>query len=230
MRRMPVPIQVFSVLVVCGLTVPLLAAPKVIRLEPSAWKTHKVDAAPATYKGRSGVRVTDAVKDGPGNDNVDRLVLLPGTDFADGTIEVDVAGEPRPGASEGARGFVGIAFRVAADLSRFEAFYLRPTNGRAPDQVRRNHSAQYISFPDFPWQRLRKESTEKYETYVDLVPGEWTRVRIDVKGATAQLFVHGASQPALLVDDLKLGAGRGALALWIGPETVAHFANLRVTN
>lgn len=134
-----------------------------------------------------------------------------------------------PGAAEAARGFAGIAFRVASGASGFECFYLRPANGRAEDQVRRNHSAQYVSYPDFPWHRLRKESPEKYESYVDLVPGEWTRVRVEVSGTRARLYVHGASQPSLIVNELKRGDGRGAVALWIGPGTVAHFANVRIT-
>src|SRR5206468_6159800 len=61
-----------------------------------------------------------------------------------------------------------ISFRVnfdaAKDVAKYECFYLRPTNGRADDQVRRNHSTQYISHPDFPWFRLRKEFPEKYES------------------------------------------------------------------
>ena len=133
------------------------------------------------------------------------------------------------GVGPGARGFVGIAFRVAEDVKKFECIYVRPTNGRAEDQVRRNHSVQYISYPDFPWQKLRKEETEKYESYVDLVPGEWTKVKITVEGSKARLYVHGNEQPTLILNDLKKGDSRGALALWIGPGTVAHFANLRVT-
>jgi hypothetical protein len=58
-------------------------------------------------------------------------------------------------------------------FSGFECFYLRPTNGRADDQVRRNHSVQYISFRGFPWYRL--ESPEKYESYTDLVPASGQR-------------------------------------------------------
>ena len=119
------------------------------------------------------------------------------------------------------------AYRVAADLSRFECFYLRPTNGRAEDQVRRNHSAQYMSPPDFPWPRLRKEFPEKYESYVDLVPGEWTKVRIEVNGNKGRLFVHGSTQPTLVINDLKLAGSEGAIALWIGPGTIAHFADVR---
>ena len=129
-----------------------------------------------------------------------------------------------------ARGFVGVAFRVAEDRKKFECLYLRPTNGRADDQVRRNHSAQYISFPEYPWARSRKETPEKYESYVDLEPGVWTKVRITVRGEQARLYVHGNAQPTLLVNDLKLGAAaKGAVALWIGPGTEAHFANLRIT-
>ena len=89
---------------------------------------------------------------------------------------------------------------------------------------------QYISHPDYPWPRLRKEFPEKYETYADLIPGEWTRMRIEVKGDKARVFVNGASQPTLVVNDLKTGtAGSGAVALWIGPGTAAHFANARIT-
>jgi len=164
--------------------------------------------------------------------NEDRVaVLLTPNSFHDGTIEADLAGEPGPGAFEAARGFVGIAFRVAPDVSKFECFYLRPTNGRADDQVRRNHSLQYISFPEFPWARLRKEFTEKYESYADLTPGEWTHVRIEVNGDKARLFVNGVPQPNLVVNDLKHGAATtGSIGLWIGPGTVAHFANVKVTS
>jgi hypothetical protein len=191
-------------------------------------KAHKVKAEPTTFKGRKALRVTDAVQQG-GEASEDRLVILTGAEFQNGVIQVDLAGEPGPGAGEQARGFVGVAFRVIPDATKFECIYLRPTNGRAEDQVRRNHSVQYFSFPEFPWFRLRKENPEKYETYVDLVPGEWTRLKIDVQGARARLFVHDAGQPTLLVNDLKHGDAKGAIALWIGPGTVAHFSNLRVT-
>lgn len=195
--------------------------------KPAAQKARNVRAESATFKGRPALRVTDAAPSNAGDG--DRLLLLTATEFQDGVIEVKIAGDLAPNAAEGARGFVGVAFRVAPDVSRFECFYLRPTNGRADDQVRRNHSTQYISYPDFPWPRLRKEFPEKYESYVDLTPGEWTQVRIEVRGAKAKLYVHGATQPALLVNDLKLGEAKGAIGLWVGPGTVAHFADLRVS-
>ena len=193
-------------------------------------KPHKVKAEQVTYKGKQAIRVTDAMPP-QAEGNEDRVaVLLENDSLHDETIEAEVAGEPGPGAFEGARGFVGIAFRVAPDVAKFECFYLRPTNGRADDQVRRNHSVQYISFPEFPWHRLRKEFPEKYETYADLVPGEWTRIRIEVNGGRAKLFVNAVQQPTLIVNDLKLGPGAaGSIGLWIGPGTVAHFADVKVS-
>jgi hypothetical protein len=102
-------------------------------------------------------------------------------------------------------------------------------NGRSEDQTQRNHSTQYISVPDFPWQKLRAETPSKYESYVDLAPGAWTKVKIEVHGDKAGLYVNGAAQPTLIVNDLKHGRSKGAIALWIGPGVVAHFANLTVT-
>ena len=111
----------------------------------------------------------------------------------------------------------------------FRSFYLRPTNGRADDQERRNHSAQYISLPEWPWSRLRKETPGKYEAYVDLVPGRWTKIKIEVRGEQARLYVHDNEQPTLIVKDTKSGAnGHGGVALWLEPGTVAHFRNLTV--
>ena len=130
------------------------------------------------------------------------------------------------GSVEGARGFIGIGFRLQSD--RFEYIYLRPTNGRADDQVRRNHSTQYSSHPDFSFAVSRKEAPEKYESYVDLEPGVWTRVRITVDGTKARLYVHGAPQPCLIVNDLKLGDSSGGVALWIGPGTEGYFTGLQI--
>lgn len=198
----------------------------------SEMQSRNVKTERVTYKGRGALRVSDTAAAGAVDG--ERLVILSKTEFQDGVIEIELTGEPAANAGEGARGFVGVAFRVSPDAAKnapkYECFYLRPTNGRADDQVRRNHSTQYISFPDFPWQRLRKEFPEKYESYVDLIPGEWTKVKIEVRGDKARLYVHDSPQPVLVVNDLKRGQSQGQIALWIGPGTVAHFADLRVSN
>jgi hypothetical protein len=196
-------------------------------------RAHNVTIEPATHLGQRAVRVAisdDARKRMAAGEAVEELAVIDGTDFANGVIEAEIAGAPGQNAGEGARGFVGIAFRVQPDLKRYDAFYLRMTNGRAEDQERRNHSAQYMSHPDWPWDRLRRETPGRYEAYVDLVPDAWTPIRIEVRGNKARLYVNGQAQPTLIVNDVKSGEqAHGAIALWIDPGTVAYFRNLRVT-
>jgi hypothetical protein len=63
-----------------------------------------------------------------------------------------------------ARGFIGVAFRINNSNAKYECIYLRPVNASVNDQVRRNHSIQYYSYPDYKFDRFRKESPEKYES------------------------------------------------------------------
>jgi hypothetical protein len=165
-------------------------------------EAHGVTLASVTYQGKAAVRV-DAR---PGVGNGESYAVVKGSRFRNGSIEVELAGRPAANAGEGARGFIGIAFRLQGN--RYEHIYLRPTNGRADDQVRRNHSTQYGAHPEFGFDRLRREAPEKYESYVDLEPGVWTRYRITVEGTRAGLYVHGAAQPCLVVNDLKLGMSK----------------------
>lgn len=158
------------------------------------------------------------------------LAVLDGVDFGNGTIEVEVSGQPMPGAAGGARGFVGIAWRLQDDRKTYDCFYLRPTNGRADDQERRNHTVQYISHPEWTWFRFRNETPSKYETYADIVPGQWIPVKIVVDGEKARIHVNGAEQPTLIVNDVKSGAdAKGKVALWLEGSTIAHFRNLKIT-
>jgi hypothetical protein len=186
-------------------------------------EAHGVSVADVNYQGKTAVRVDAA----PQATNGASYALVKGSRFHNGSIEVELAGKPAASAGPAARGFIGIAFRLHDD--QYEYIYLRPTNGRADDQVRRNHSTQYAAHPGYDFDRFRKESPEKYESYVDLEPGVWTKYRIVIDGTKARLFVHDAAQPCLIVNDMKLGDGEGAVALWVGPGTEGYFANLKIT-
>jgi hypothetical protein len=183
-----------------------------------------VSIAQTNYKGRSAIELVAA----PQAANDTSYAVIKGASFKDGTIEIDLAGKPAANAGEGARGFIGIAFRIQDD-GKHEYIYLRPTNGRADDQVRRNHSTQYSSHPDFDFARSRQEAPGKYESYVDLEPGAWTKYKIEVEGRKARLYVNGAEQPCLIVNDLKLEPHEGGVALWVGPGTEGYFSNLKIT-
>jgi hypothetical protein len=178
----------------------------------------------STYRGRRAIHLVPE----PLTNNSQPLAIVTTPEFRDGLIEVDVAGSLAPGSSETARGFIGIAFRLQAGAASYELVSLRPTNARADDQLRRNHSTQYESLPDWPWDRLRRENPGVYDSYVDLVPGAWTKMKLVVSGFKAILFVNGSNQPCLVVNDLKLTQAKGAIALWVGPGTDGYFANLRV--
>lgn len=158
------------------------------------------------------------------------FVKIKGTDFKDGVIEVKVLSRLLPTAPEYARGFIGIAFRINEDNSKFESIYIRPTNGRAEQQVRRNHSIQYFSYPDFKFDRLRKESPEVYESYADMGLNEWIKLKIVVKGTTARLYLNENNEPSLIVNDLKLGAeNSGKVGLWVEVGTEGYFRDLKIT-
>lgn len=211
------------------IAVSALAQDRSLKLESAeGLSLHNAVATAVSFKGKKGLKLS--APPGPEAARQDHLALVEGLEFANGTIEADIAGEPGAGVAEGARGFVGIAFRVQADRAKYDCFYLRPTNGRAEDQERRNHSAQYISHPEFTWSKLRQETPSRYESYADIQPAEWIHVKIQVEGTKARLYVNGASQPTLIVHDVKSGgSAKGGVALWFEGSTVAHFANLTVT-
>lgn len=150
-------------------------------------------------------------------------------EFKNGTIEVTVLSRLVPNAPESARGFIGIAFRINDSNSKFECIYIRPTNGRASDQLRRNHTIQYFSFPDYKFERLRKDAPGEYESYADMGLNEWIKLKIIVKDSQAKLFINDSKQPALIVNDLKHGAdSSGAIGLWVDVGTEGFFSDLKI--
>lgn len=186
-------------------------------------QARNVTVSSTRLHGRAAVELRPAAS---GRDG-DSYLTVPGSDFQDGEVSLDIAAEVLPGEDASVRAFAGLGFRSA--LPAYEAFYLRMLNGRARDQIQRNHAAQYISHPDYGWARLRRETPGVYESYVDLQPRTWTRMRIVVCGSDAALYVNGATQPTLVVHDLKHGPrARGPLLLWVGPGTAAQFANLKM--
>jgi hypothetical protein len=165
---------------------------------------------------RRGVHVTE--KAGPG------VVWIEGSDFVQGTIEVDVRGRDVPQQS-----FVGVAFHRRDD-NTYDAVYLRPFNFRTDDPVRRQNAVQYIAVPEYDWPRLRKEFPSEFENPVDpsVAPTEWVPLRVVVKGRTVQVYVGAVTSPTLEVR--KLGShDRGLIGLWAGNNSDGDFANLRIT-
>ncbi len=155
----------------------------------------------------------------------DGVAWIVGSDFQEGTIDVDVRGSNTP-----ARSFVGIAFRGLNDTA-YDAVYFRPFNFKNPDIPRRARAVQYVSMPQFPWEKLRADSPGKYEAAVTPVPDPdgWFHARIVVENRKVSVFVDEAKTPSLEVAELTDRRG-GLLGLWVGNASAGDFARLKITS
>jgi hypothetical protein len=180
------------------------------------WKVFGRSAAVVDMKGKHAVKLSEAPGIG--------VVWLDNYDFANGTIEVDLLGRSQP--VQGS--FVGIALRVV-DGQTHDAVYFRPFNFRATDSTRHAHAVQYVSDPEWTWQRLRTERPGQYERAIVPEPDgdEWFHVRIDVARPRIQVFVNNAATPSLVVDELSART-HGPIGVWVGEGSGGYFANLRV--
>lgn len=205
-----------------GLTayeMPQGAAPQQINLvqQLAAGKLKAVNREVSPSSGdRLAVHVSE--KEGPG------LVWVQGSDFAEGTIELEVRGRDLL-----QRSFLGVAFH-GKDDNTYESVYLRPFNFRADDPARHQHAVQYMASPDFDWPRLRKEFAEEFENPVDpsVGPTDWVPLRVVVKGQTVQIYVGAVKAPTLEARKLE-NLARGMVGLWVGNNSDGDFRNLRVT-
>ena len=191
-------------------------------VDAAGLELHKVKAEATEYLGRKAVRLTTVSQEDQSG-----FALLPGVDFQDGTIEADIAVKITMPPGVRMPGFLGIGFRAKPDGSEYELFYLRPKNALADDQGMRNHSIQYCSEPNFGWYRLRREWPFVYESYADIQPETWTKLKIEVAGRTARIFLNGSTKPSLVVNGLKGPNLHGGISLWGYAGEESYFSNLR---
>ena len=152
-----------------------------IELKPqNILEVHNVVTKPVQYRGKTALEVSDADPQHP--ESAFRLVLIKNITFRNGTIDLYLSGDTAADAPAVFRGFTGIAFHISPDRSHFDCIYLRPKNGHSPDPVQHGHATQYVSEPDFPWNKLRTETPGKYESSADIMPGDWIHVRIEISG------------------------------------------------
>lgn len=170
----------------------------------------------ATEDGRAVVRFDARMGDGG--------ALLEGIQLGEGVIEVDLRGR-----DVAQRSFLGIAFHVV-DWSTFAAVYFRPFNFRSADFASRSHSVQYVSHPDWTWQRLREERPGQFEKALDPPPDPngWFHARVVLRDSKVEVFVNGAAAPSLSVEDLSPHR-TGGVALFLGNGSDGAFAGLTVT-
>ena len=151
------------------------------------------------------------------------LVWIKGVSFTTGAIEVDLKGQ-----DVFQHSFVGIAFRGAND-STFDAVYFRPFHFLSTDSVRKGRRVQYISLPQYTWQRLREEHSGVFEHPVDPAPGpnDWFHVRIELKKDEVLVYVNGEDDPSLRAPLLS-GRQQGMIGLYTADRSGGSFANLLI--
>lgn len=148
----------------------------------------------------------------------------------DGEINVKVYSQLLPDAPEFARGFIGVAFRIDESDSKFESFYVRPTNGKTNDPIRKKHAVQYFSYPDYKFDVLREKTPNIYEAPADIGLNEWIDLKIVIEEDKRSLYINQSANPVLVVDALKGGMASGSIALWCDVGTDAYFKDLVITD
>lgn len=151
--------------------------------------------------------------------------------FHNGIIEVKVLSRLLPDAPDFARGFIGIAFRISDDDSSFESFYIRPTNGRVNDPIRKNRGTQYFSYPDYTFEYFRDRGITAFESSADIGLDEWITLKAVIEDQTATFYVNGGDRPTLVVENLILGAKTsGSIGLFVDIGTQGFFKDLKITS
>lgn len=154
------------------------------------------DAEVADHLGRPALSGTAWLKD---------------VEFADGIIEVDLA-------VDRARAYPAVIFRKQGD-GEYEHIYFRPHRaGLYADALQYAPSFNGVG----GWQLY---SGPGFTAPVTLPQQQWVHVRIEIRGTQARVFVGDAAQPALVVDRLVRGAGKGALGLRSPRGGPARFSN-----
>lgn len=156
------------------------------------------------------------------------FVKLKDCNIKNGIVEVKVLSRLLMDAPDFARGFIGIAFRIDENNSFYESIYLRPTNSRCDDQLRRNHTIQYYSYPDYKFDYLRKNSNGEYETYADIGLNEWITMKIEFKDKQAKLFLNEKEYSSFIVNEMKGEIKSGSIGLWVEIGTEGYFKDLKV--
>ena len=156
---------------------------------------------------------------------------LKGVDFHNGMIEVDMLSRLLPDAPDFARGFIGIASRIAEDDSCFESFYIRPTNSvnATDDPVRQAHGCQYFSYPGYTFEYFRNNNITKYEAPIHNELNQWVHLKAVIEDAHAEFFLNNETEPTLIVDEMFLGSdAHGSVGFFVDIGTEAFFKNLKI--
>mgnify|MGYP001082602154 CR=1 FL=1 len=151
------------------------------------------------------------------------IVWLPVKDFKTGTIEIEMRGK-----DVFQRSFIGIAFHGVDDIN-YDAIYCRPFNFFAKDSVRRIHAVQYISQPDFIWEKLRNERNAVFEKEIihPPNPNDWFTMKLVIDSTTVKAYINNATQPSLIIEKLNKRTS-GKIGLFTADSSGGDFKIIKI--
>ncbi len=143
--------------------------------------------------------------------------------------EMDVLAKLREDAPSHARGFIGLIFGCNQEHSKFESFYIRPTNGRdCDDPIRKKHACQYFSYPGYTFSYFREFGIDQYENAISTIAlNEWAHIKVIVNDKQAHFYVN---------DELVLNVERilpieeGKVGLFVDIGTEGYFKNIKLSH
>lgn len=213
-------------------------AQKKVMLGNQTFELHNVTGSIIKFEGQNVLKIERDLNAIPfDSTHVEKTVdeahyakLLNLEDFENGTVEVMMYSQlQNPAPYSGVAGFIGAFFRVKEKDSSFEAIYVRPKVGRADNQLFRNHTVQYISYPHYKFDTLRKIAPFRYEGSAPVALNEWIKMRIEVNGETAEMFINDAKYSTFVVDKLLGANKKGGIGLYVDIGTIGYFRNLKVS-
>lgn len=153
------------------------------------------------------------------------IVWLPINDFKNGTIEIEMRGK-----DVFQRSFIGLAFH-GIDSTTYDAVYCRPFNFFAKDSVRRVHAVQYISHPDFTWEKLRNERNAVFEKEIinPPNPNHWFTMKLVIDSTTVKVYINNATMPSLTVEKLN-NRKTGKIGLFTADSSGGDFKTVQITH
>jgi hypothetical protein len=228
--------KIFPALFALSVLVSEFSSADTIQWEGREFYTKNVHASVIKLKGEEVLKVERDLKALPFDEkklgetvDLPTYVKLKDFEFADGIFEVKMlARVHRPAIFAASQGFIGLSFRINGDDTAFESIYLRPNIGRAEMQISRNHAVQYISYPGYKFDQLRKDSPGVYETYADIGLDEWITLRVHVLGDRAELYLNDAKNPSFVVNKLKGKSASGGIGLFVDIGTEGYFKDFKI--
>ena len=134
-------------------------------------------------------------------------------DLQNGTIDADLAMDPQGN-------FVGLAFRVKSE-NDYELFFFRPGSSGGIEAI------QYT--PGFLGMNAWQIYNIPHYVARGAIPNDrWFHVRVVVAGLVAKLYLDNATEPSLVVSDLKQGYSTGSIGFW-GQEGGGYISNVSYT-